>query len=741
MRIKNFISIACMVPLAFFMACAQELENVSGISGADEKGVLICLAPEGMGLIETRAEGTPADSRIENVIIYACDPETGNVLRSYQQELDDPDKEVRMILPQQAVDLYAVCNSNDLSTDLGNISELQGKLVEIEQLGDAFNGSMIMYGTKSLTEADVQNKTVPQTIRVKRIAAKITFTVKFAPEVQGDQFYLTQIRAYNVPARTYIVEREQTSIYAAAEGDAVHLASGQTDNAGYYLQDCLLTPEESIDGNTVDFYLFENRRGGIDTSTDEGKNKFTAIYPDENNWQFLKGNIGRDEYPYATYVNIEGNYLSADGLSQKAVYTIYLGTNEYSDFNVFRNCHYVVTSTIKSCNVIDTRVDAKIMNDAELTGSFNNPLDAHCNAVRCFGYTRNPEGWEIYVDEPDEHPWLEISFSSQYCPRIAGKSYDDDRMVAASRMEGSGQLTSYFYIHTDEYIPENPNANESLNNATDEKSWRTGYVILRDKANGTSDTIEVKQRPAQVVKMPITNLLGDITGYNEYFVEYELEQKNITWGFLKYGANPVMTGMINDRWDGLSNTRKLYQEAVKIDESNPDYEGEDAGIYWGAYNGYLTVEDGPYPHLTNMKDIIDRIPDDHMIKYVLGKNRDRNGNGYIDYDEIVWYVPALDELAELWRVLDEKHIAFQNSGDRFHSSTPYLAGYTDEVPGRAFYVKNNGETGFAMRDRQYNVICCRRKGAWTGNNDAALGGNVTTDDKWDDAETDILPKQ
>ena len=69
MRIKNFISITCMVPLAFFMACTQELENVSGISGADEEGVLICLAPEGMGLIETRAEGTPADSRIENVII------------------------------------------------------------------------------------------------------------------------------------------------------------------------------------------------------------------------------------------------------------------------------------------------------------------------------------------------------------------------------------------------------------------------------------------------------------------------------------------------------------------------------------------------------------------------------------------------------------------------------------------------------------------------------------------------
>ena len=132
-----------------------------------------------------------------------------------------------------------------------------------------------------------------------------------------------------------------------------------------------------------------------------------------------------------------------------------------------------------------------------------------------------------------------------------------------------------------------------------------------------------------------------------------------------------------------------------------------------------------------------------MIKYVLSKNRDRNGNGYIDYDEIVWYVPALDELAELRRVLDAGHMAFQNSEDRFHSSTPYLAGYTDEVPGRAFYVKmGDGETAFAMRDRQYNVICCRRKGAWLGNPDAGYEGGVTVDDTWDEEgeENIIMPK-
>ena len=451
------------------------------------------------------------------------------------------------------------------------------------------------------------------------------------------------------------------------------------------------------------------------------------------------------------YVLIEGIYTTSGGTTMVVSYKVYLGKNNYADFNVFRNCHHTYTVTIRTCNDYDTRVDYDVLTNANITPAFNNPLDAHCNAVRCFGFTANRDGWILYVEEPDKHPWLEISFSPQYRPRIAGKTYYDadgqpldEQMIAATRFEGTGSpLTKYFYIHTDEYIPANGNADESWNNTTDENAWRIGYVVLYDKGNKSSYRLEVKQRPAQVVKMPIKNLLGQTTGYNEYYVEYELEQKNLTWGFLKYGANPVMTGMINDRWDGLSNTRKLYQEAIKAGDVTEAPDDADGKIYRGAYNGYYTIEDD-YPwQKDDVAAVINQIPDDHMIKYVLSKNRDRNGNGYIDYDEIVWYVPALDELAELRRVLDAGHMAFQNSEDRFHSSTPYLAGYTDEVPGRAFYVKmGDGETAFAMRDRQYNVICCRRKGAWLGNPDAGYEGGVTVDDTWDEEgeENIIMPK-
>lgn len=742
------------VCLLLFAACTREWEDLPS-SDAQGEGIRIVLSAESMELVETRAEdasyteetSTEADSRVEHVIIYAFNSDGTSLLARYQQDLEYPDKEVRMMLPvdKGSVLLHAVCNYEKLwDENIGSVQDLENKLVSITQPDGAFNGSMVMHGTLGIGQADLSDKAKVNVIWVKRIAARVDFALKFDPEDETDKFYLGNVKVYNIPNRAYLVERVQDDPAAAGTDAATAAGDGNCFWGGSLL---LQTEGEDLAaGVSARFYLFENRQGR------ESDEVYRLKFADnEDMWQTMKGEVGRKKYPQATYIQVSGTYVSDEGrTTQSATYDIYLGENNYSDFNVVRNSHYNITATIKTCNKLDTRVSATILNGAQITPAFNNPLDAHCNAVRCLGYTRNTAGWEVYVENPDEHPWLEVSLSSQYRPRIAGKTYMgtdgnelDPNMIASSRMEGQGAMAGYFYIHTDEYIPENLTADESLNNTTDPASWRTGYVVLRDKGNNSTYRLEVKQRPAQVVRMPVKNLLGQVTSYNEYFVEYELEEKNLTWGFLMYGANPVMTGMINDRWDGLSNTRKLYQEAVKIPQ-DPDDDSTDSGIYWGAYNGYYTVAD-QYPRSTDLEMVVNRIPDDHMIKYVLGKNRDRNGNGYIDYEEIVWYVPALDELAELYSAMHDAgrgNVFFQNSEDKFHSSTPYLAGYTAEVPGRAFYVKmGSGEKSFAMRDRQYNVICCRRKGAWTGNEDAGYEGGVTVDDEWNEDDVDVMPKQ
>ena len=779
MKMKHFTWIAAC--LLLFASCTQdEWENASGI-GTGGEGVRLVFKAESMGLVETRADGETcppetsdeADSRIEHVIVYAFTEDGTRLVERYQQDLEYPDNELSVALPQDEGNLllHAVCNYEPLwSTNIQSVADLESQIVEIDEPDGTFNGSMIMHGKLTMSEQDIKDRTKENIICVKRIAARIDLTLMFNPENPTDKFYLSNIKVYDIPMRSYLVEKPQT---AEKTGDDATILDGKPFgeyfyNDGMLLQtvgDDLSTPSDNV---TSTFYLFENRRGTEPDDIYEYKYTTDGDHSEENSiwnmWQTMKAGVAKKyfdpkdypedattltemvqgAYPHATYLVISGTYITDNGnTTQSATYTIYLGKNNYSDFNVTRNCKYAVTATIRTCNDLDTRVDAVTLNKPEITGSFNNPLDAHFNVGRCFGFTANRGGWELYVENPDEHPWLEVSLSSTYRPNIPGKKYEDaegntlaPNMIASSRIVGEGAMSGYFYVHTDEYVPDH---NAEGDNNIGEESWRSGTIVLRDLTTRDTTHFVVYQRPAQYVKMHVDQLIGSDFD-NEYFVEYELEQKNITWGFLMYGANPVMTSMINDRWDGLSNTRKLYQEAIKIPE-DPDDESEDSGIYWGAYNGYYTVED-TYKRETDIQKVIDRIPDDHLIKYVLSKNRDRNGNGYIDYDEIVWYVPALDELAELYRVLENKTVFFQNSEDRFHSSTPYLAGYTAEVPGRAFYVKmgDKGEKAFAMRDRQYNVICCRRKGAWTGNADSGFTGDVSeSDDPWED-ETDIMPK-
>ena len=53
---------------------------------------------------------------------------------------------------------------------------------------------------------------------------------------------------------------------------------------------------------------------------------------------------------------------------------------------------------------------------------------------------------------------------------------------------------------------------------------------------------------------------------------------------------------------------------------------------------------------------------------------------------------------------------------------------------------NKGEKAFAMRNRSYNVICCRRKGAWMGGDDAGIDGSIENDDTWEE-EDDIMGKK
>lgn len=776
MMIKNLTLWLCA--LLSIVACNDSLQDPildMMHSSRNEKEITVTVQSEEKPYIEMRAaEATDPDSKIEHISIIAYDV-NGKYVKHYSQDLNSGSGncKIRMLVDKEKVrTLVAICNYpelcekidlSDQNTLNGNaartLSELNKYVIKGSNETCAFSNLMIMSGNASVGPESTDIK-----IMVNRIAAKINFELKFEPEASGDEFTLSEVELHQIPLQSYLMynETDRNNGLEPNPNDAVHYALNitpsdnpddpevpyeATDPEHKYLAKSKLkvtaleAQNYEVEGKVIKtvpyistFYLFENRRGTKDISYYDKKFPNLPQY-----YQTLKAKVGRMEYPYATFIRVKGFYKRDTGSIQTTIdvsYDIYLGENAINDFNIKRNCEYKIRTVIRSIDDLDTRVNAVILNSSKITPFFDNPFDAHYGVGQCYAHSQNCD-WELYVEDADKHPWLEISFSRDYKPRLMGQNVapGQKKFYANTHFEGDSALSEFFYIHVDEFLPENEYyANEKLNIgqngisiALDSTYWREGNIVLRDKKNGTVSRIKVKQRPAQIIRMEYAK-----GKFNEYFVEYALEQKNLCWGFLQYPANPVMTSMINDRWDGLANTRRLYQEAIRKN---------------GAYNSKKWP---PNQDFENSEIAAANLPVKDMIGYVMTKNRDRNGNGFIDYDEIEWYVPAAYELLELWRVIDEKHLEIECQEERFFSSTPYLSGYTVEIPGRCFYVKSKYSkrekrmkkySAFTMRDRKYNVICCRRKNAWIGKPEGHTDGDLIVDPDWNEDDNEIiLPK-
>ena len=133
------------------------------------------------------------------------------------------------------------------------------------------------------------------------------------------------------------------------------------------------------------------------------------------------------------------------------------------------------------------------------------------------------------------------------------------------------------------------------------------------------------------------------------------------------------------------------------------------------------------------------IPSNVGLRYVIDK-RDRNGNEKIDYNEIVWYMPAIKELQALQKALVNGQV---DSTEKMTISLRLRLlqpTRTDLLPVLRIIVKmQNGKREIFRRDSEYNVIALRRKNAWKGPESAGGNGTVDKDPSWNEEEN-IMPK-
>lgn len=755
MNTRYYILLIHLLLAIVLVGCRDE--NWVGVSSNEgiEGEVTIRFCAGERSVIVSRTDDAEV---LDNVVVYALDGD-GKVLKSIYQQLDNRDY-VTMYLPSGTVKLIAVCNYDypDDLLELKTEDEILNQKVEISKADEAYKGCYVMSGELSSISADATSLSIP----VYRIAARFSVDVFFKPEDENgnpapsDVFDITSITLCDAPNVTWLMRKGYEVIdgkdpfplielpgwdamvsdenNAADVSDKAFLSEQVLDFVKYKKDNDDTGAGVGADSDSRDysfsFNVFENRRGGLDTDEEVLWSEDLIGSTDTNYRQLLKKKYA-DRFPKATYLKISGVYNMGVGTLNEHVaevtYYIYLGVNNYSDYNVWRNCDYKYEVTIKtgSEDGLDTRIVAKNLENIKLYASaLNEPLDAHFNAVEVMLYARG--AWEMYVKEPDKTPWLEISTHKQYYPNLLGDGYassankpDKETDIAGYSLGGKGGM-NYIYIHTDEYIPE-----QNTPQQNDLQKYRTGIICYRE-IGGTVYEVEVKQYPAQLVILDYYDALTVKHVKDTFFVERILEEKNIEWGFKEYWSLTMDNLITTGQWDGLSNTRKLFETAIHGDGFEGD--ANDPGL------DLPGLEDPAYPGVTS-------VPTNIAVGYAIGKNRDRNGNGRIDYDEIVWYMPAMKELEAIYEHLERKEVDFEATTEKFASSTPSAAGPNSDNPGRFYYIKMaTGDLSLAMRNRAYNVLCCRRKGAWQGNADAGGGGDVTIPDDGYGDEDFIMPK-
>ena len=325
----------CGAALLLLLAgCADDpAENILPPTADGETVTMeFSLAPDVFSEVEVKAAGAVDDNIISDiwVIQHKSDGSgqlqnpvyIGNLTRSadgrYRVEvkLTAQDSKVYLLANTHKNDLCTAANTKDKAT-LENLSMPYSTQADIaSEKGVLMTG--IWEGTPSPTVGIVG------AVPLSRAVSKVTFDLS-AQLPAGAKLELSQI----------VVDQIPTEIFPFSEKDV---------SFGYY----------SFKSTTLGDYS--------GTSLSDTPQKFTFYVPEclagTTNGVSPGDKIGPVQ-AYGIYIVVAGYYSFAGIYREQTIFRLYLGENNYNDYNVRRNTHYQVTSVIKGNSEIDTRIERR----------------------------------------------------------------------------------------------------------------------------------------------------------------------------------------------------------------------------------------------------------------------------------------------------------------------------------------------------------------------------------------------
>lgn len=536
-------------------------------------------------------------------------------------------------------------------------------------------------------------------IRLSRIVSKVKFTIK---EKTGDGV----TRSFKLANYDIMNIAKNGTLIGSIDSNDKKQISNDTDVSNIK---GLTLGVNDVDKTTgaeyFEAYLPENLQDAIHDVTDQVKREDDT-----------KSNpkVFTNAPKYGTYVVLKGKYEETkDGSTQTAdvTYYVHLGdcSENYNDYNVERNCKYTFNITVAGVNeiIVEAKKEGNNQPGAEgvvlkygNTGK-NLTLDSHY------------EYMVMRFNQADIKKLKESKLGYYYQVYALGKKTEpinvkDGATTTAQQLNGVD--TSWIEFA----ITGRNNSKSSYGSENDGRGTPCDYP-------GKESTMDIETFLKELYDNADNNSFWSNKGYIDAtcFVS-ENYYSNLSWDKYVNDVNKRAFYVANNVWVS-EDTRSVYAEAqygltqhniqtfydVKQAgsiiaygcETINDEEGKeftDDGIggtsnkeYWYPYQ---SKGDNKWDGRANMKQDLSGLTWDNiksnksLVKACMSRNRDLNGNGTIDENEIRWYAPAVNQYIGLW--IGEE--VMSTEAKLFNKQTSTLS--TDNDPGcrMLYYTSTSG---------------------------------------------------
>lgn len=550
-----------------------------------------------------------------------------------------------------------------------------------------------------------------QSFILKRLMSKITMNIKSGDGVTfvPRDYTIRHIPHYVSPTAQAWTEEERARILVE---DAKTVKFGLEDSLTFtvYLPENIREVKSGV--NITDY----KQRDKV-VKTDGNKNMEEKATDGDFHAENAHNHEGHYKFQYAppasTYVELTGWFENADKTVAADVrYYIHLGNfgKDLNDFSVERDHHYTYNVTVKG--VDDIVVEVKD-NDEKTPGAegvvFTHEafvhLDSHFDQVEMkFRRSDVEKGVYLYTDTPFgtmgvmyypkgtlkggpdglckgvSNPditkkvaqgylaWLEFAEETTECDYISENKespylmafYHPDKVKnvfdALDEFYISGKDSAYYTCFVDEnFYEKHP---DSRINA---KVQLKDFINCKDRIFSLATDLKFSLDDKSAVSQSVYTLkqrsiacfydMNDHT-LNKFGVESVEEMDALVFPVGKDGGG--------DCWDGRKNTWYIAKGALGIANIHVS-NGKDRIFQ----SGFVLTKDGRLQETRPMSGI------KNESKILFVRNRDLNGDGYLNEDELRWYVPAIGQLlgmwlgepamekeAALWKLPFEKHMNY-----------------------------------------------------------------------------------